>query len=80
MEYSYVLNGDSFPEDAIAFVTTWENDQASYIAEDAGEHCYDSEPDPESFPIEIEIFANDVSLGTFEIQLEFEPTFHAGEI
>jgi len=79
MRYEYVLDGGEYPEDGVAFDTTWFGN-SEYMANDAGEHLYNDDPDPDMFPAVLELFANGVSLGKFEIFLEFTPNFNSVEL
>jgi len=77
MEYEYILEDESYPDDAVTFVSSWSSGNTAYVAEDAGEEHYDNDPDPECSPVKLEIFEDGKSLGKFEIFLDYEPTFSA---
>jgi hypothetical protein len=80
MEYEYVFEDESYPEDAIKFLSAWEKDHPDYVASDAGQDMYDNDPDLESFPRKVELFFDGESFGVFEIHIDFEPSFSATKI
>ncbi len=79
VKYEFILVGDTYPEDASEFESVWENEYQylEYIASDAAESYYTDDPDPDAFPLDIEIFTEGESLGEFRVSLEFDPSFSA---
>lgn len=75
MEYEYVLEDESYPHNAIPFESAWTPGNPDCLAADAGEHYYDDDPDPEEFPLKLEIFDGGKSVGMFEVFLDFSPDF-----
>ncbi len=80
MEYGYTVDGEDYPECATMFESSWTTDNIDFVAADAGEDYYDKDPDPEEYPLEVEIFEDGESIGNFEICLDFSPTFSATKI
>lgn len=76
MKYEYTVDED-YPEGAIEFESSWSVDNAEYVAGDAAEAYYDCDPDPDIFPIEIDIFGDGKKIGEFEVHLDFSPDFTA---
>ena len=70
MEYEYTTEGADYPEEAVAFNSTWSLELKQFIAEDAGKDFYDNDPNPEDFPIKLTIYGNGKNIGTFEVFLE----------
>ncbi len=75
--YEYVMEGDSYPDDAIAFESLFSSKHPQYIADEAGVTYYEDDPDTDAFPLELEIFHQGKSLGQFEVHIDFEPTFNS---
>ena len=77
-EYEYVVEGEDYPQDAIKFKSAWSPDEVvEYIADDAAMAFYDVDPDPECFPLDLEVYSNGENIGQFRVELEYEPSFNS---
>ena len=80
-EFAIVRNEENEPGYKTEFVSSWDNEDLEYVAEDAAKHYYDDCGGFEStWPIKFMIFENDEKLGVFEVNLEYDPTFEATEL
>ncbi len=78
MDYEYVTEGTDYPEEAVQFDSIWTaSSSANFVAEDAAKDFYDDDPNPDDFPLKLTIYSNKQNVGTFEVFLEFEPSFSA---
>ena len=61
--------------------SAWLSDDAEYIASEAAEDAYSFHDGWEwAWPVNIEVFEDNESLGVFEVNLELEPVFSAEEV
>ena len=78
MKVKYTTNGNDYPFNANELETTWDEENIEYIAEDAAsdfhENCGGWE---HSWPVDIEIFIDEKSVGVFEVEREYDPAFMA---
>ena len=80
MRAEFIIAGEGcqYPRDAEIFETVWDIDDPEYMAEDAADHFYANNDGWESsWPVFFELYGDGVSLGVFEVDLEFNPTFSA---
>jgi len=60
------------------FESYWDTEFVSYVAEEAAKHAFDNGDWGVIWPQTFSIFnMDDIHLGTYEIELEHEPIFHA---
>ncbi len=72
-KYEYTTEGADYPEEAVAFNSTWSLEFKQFIAEDAGKDFYNGGSNSDDFPIKLTIYGNGKNIGTFEVS--FEPVF-----
>lgn len=80
MRAEFIIRGEGwmYPRDAECFDTVWDIDDPEYIAEDAARHYYENNDGWEdNWPVFFELYQDGVSIGVFEVGLEFDPTFSA---
>lgn len=64
-----------------SFNSNWDADDLEWLAEDAAKDYHSNHDGWEaSWPIKLALFKDDICLGKFEVELEFEPSFSAGAI
>ena len=78
MKIKYEVNDGGYKFD---LETNWDKGSPEYIAEDAAKDYYDNHDGWESsWPINIEVYDGDKSIGLCSVELEHDPTFSAIEI
>lgn len=61
--------------------TKWGKSNPEYIVEDCAEDFYHNRDGwDSSWPVDITVYINRESIGTFEVECDFEPTFSATKI
>jgi len=84
MQYKYYITSISeTPQDVTEFESRWElGEDDTYLAEDAAKHFYDwRHTDRLSWPLTFVILnMENIELGRFSIDLEYEPFFRASEL
>jgi hypothetical protein len=79
-EYRYSTDDDTF-EQAYKFKSSWSIASPEYVAEDAAEHHYKDGGWEDTWPIDITIWLEDGTLlGTFTVDMEYEPRFSARRV
>jgi hypothetical protein len=79
MRISYTVgdNGD----DKYELDTNWANDNIDYMADDAAKDFHSNHDGWESsWPLDFEIFIEDVSQGVYRVERENSPTFSSTKI
>ena len=69
-KFEFIYEDECYPDNAIAFSSTWGLEHIEDIASDLAEDIYNDDPDTEYFPIKVEIFVNGGSVGVFELYAE----------
>ena len=79
--YDFTVDDEEYPDEAYSFETIWGTDYLKYAAEDAADFYYTKHAaeDPKLFPLVINLYGKGILLGSFEVIVEFEPVFSAGE-
>jgi len=75
--YIYVIDGEEF-----SFHANYGKDNLDYIVEEIAEYYHSNQDGwDDKWPIEIKLYTeNKDYLGTFSVELEFDPTFNASLI
>ena len=79
-KFEFIYEDECYPDNAIAFSSTWDLEHIEYVAQDVAEHIYNDDPTTEYFPIKVEIFVNGESVGVFELCAEPVLSFSAWRI
>lgn len=78
MTVTYAVDGDS---DKLDLQTTWGVDDVNYIVDDAAEDFHAKHDGWEStWPLNFEIFIDDVSQGVYNVEREMTPTFSCTKV